>query len=155
MWHRKVPRCHLNQLSLVNTFRYPERAFVFEESIVVVRAMSPKVVIPSTVGSSLSAFPLLIGISLLLVVFQLWRTWWRLRHIPGPFPASITNFQRVRWVTTKRAHLKLQGMHEKYGEVVRIGPNTVVFSNPEAIPTVYTARTGFPKVRVLAAILLL
>lgn len=89
---------------------------------------------------------LVIGLALLLGIAQLSRTWWRLRHIPGPFPACITNFERARWVTTKRAHLILQKVHDKYGEVVRIGPNTVVFSNPEAIPIVYTARTGFVKV---------
>lgn len=107
--------------------------------------MSSRGAILGTVGGSLPVVSLVTCVLLLLVVFQLWRTWWRLRHIPGPFPASITNFQRARWVTTKRAHLILQDMHEKYGEVVRIGPNTVAFSNPEAIPTVYTARTGFPK----------
>lgn len=82
-----------------------------------------------------------------LLTIQLCRTWWRLRHIPGPFPASITNFQRMRWIGTKRAHLILQQMHEKYDEVVRIGPNMVSFSNPKAIPTVYPMRPGFPKVR--------
>lgn len=70
-----------------------------------------------------------------------------MRHIPGPFLASISNFPRMSWVPTKRAHLILQEMHEKYGEVVRIGPNMVSFSNPEAIPTVYPTRQGFPKVR--------
>ena len=99
-----------------------------------------------TVGTGVS---LVASVAILLTVLQLWRTWWRLRHIPGPFPASITNFQRARWVTTKRAHLILQEMHERYGELVRIGPNTVAFSNPEAIPTVYTTRTGFPKVGIL------
>ena len=113
--------------------------------------MSLTQAISSIDRSSISFVPILILIALSLGVFQLWRTWWRLRHIPGPFPASITNFQRVGWVTTKRAHLILQDIHEKHGEVVRIGPNTVAFSNPEAIPTVYTARTGFPKVRVLTA----
>ncbi|KAI1087236.1 putative benzoate 4-monooxygenase cytochrome P450 [Rostrohypoxylon terebratum] len=88
----------------------------------------------------------IIGVALsLAVVLQLGRTWWRLRHIPGPFPACITNFQRVGWVKTKRAHLILQDMHKKYGEVVRIGPNMVSFSNPELIPTIYPARSGFPK----------
>jgi hypothetical protein len=87
-----------------------------------------------------------ISLACLLGSLQLYRTWRRLRHIPGPFPACITNFHRAYWVTTKRAHLILQDVHEKYGEIVRIGPNTVVFSNPEAIPTVYPARTGFPKV---------
>jgi hypothetical protein len=50
------------------------------------------------------------------------------------------------WIGTKRAHLILQDMHEKYGDVVRIGPNMVSFSNPKAIPTVYPMRPGFPKV---------
>lgn len=86
----------------------------------------------------------------LLVVLQLGRTWWRLRHIPGPFFAKFTNFQRVYWVKTKRAHLILQEAHEKYGELVRIGPNTVSIHNPELIPTIYTARIGFPKVSALS-----
>ena len=81
------------------------------------------------------------------IILPLWRTWWRLRHIPGPFPASITNLQRMRWVETKRAHLILQQMHDKYGELVRIGPNMVSFCNPEAIPTIYPMRSGFPKGR--------
>jgi hypothetical protein len=97
-------------------------------------------------GTNGLIIPLCVFLVLSLGIFQLWRTWRRLSHIPGPFPASITNFQRARWVTTKRAHLILQDVHEKYGEVVRIGPNTVVFSNPEVISSVYTARTGFPKV---------
>ncbi|KAL8838459.1 MAG: hypothetical protein Q9170_002134 [Blastenia crenularia] len=80
-----------------------------------------------------------------LIALQLWRTWWRLRNIPGLFPASITNFQRMSWTGTKRAHLILQQMHEKHGEVVRIGPNMVSFSNPKAIPVVYPMRPGFPK----------
>lgn len=125
------------------------------ETSFILQAMSSTEATSGLVGSSLPVVPLVVCILLSLVVLQLWRTWWRLRHIPGPFPASITNFQRVRWVTTKRAHLILQDMHEKYGEVVRIGPNTVTFSNPEAIPTVYTARTGFPKVRVIIASLLI
>lgn len=79
---------------------------------------------------------------------QLFRTWWSLRHIPGPFLASITNFQRVWWVKTGRAHLYHQAVHAKYGDIVRIGPHMVSISNPEAIPTVYPIRPGFPKVHV-------
>ncbi len=89
---------------------------------------------------------LLVCAGLGLITLQLCRTWWRLRQTPGPLPAKITNFQRMGWIGTKRAHLILQDMHEKYGDVVRIGPNMVSFSNPEAIPTVYPVRPGFPKV---------
>lgn len=81
-----------------------------------------------------------------ILVLQLGRAWWRLRHIPGPFLASLTNLYRMSWVPTTRAHLILQDVHKKYGEVVRIGPNMVSFSNPEAIPTVYPMRAGLPKV---------
>ncbi|KAI0435574.1 cytochrome P450 CYP4/CYP19/CYP26 subfamily protein [Xylaria telfairii] len=69
----------------------------------------------------------------------------RLWHIPGPRLACITDLQRVLWVRTKKAHLIHQEVHNKYGELVRTGPNNVMFSNPEAISTVYTTRTGFPK----------
>jgi hypothetical protein len=74
------------------------------------------------------------------------RTWWRLRHIPGPFLASLTDLYRMSWIPTTRAHLKLQACHDRYGKVVRIGPNTVSFSDPVAIPDVYPVRAGMPKV---------
>ena len=89
---------------------------------------------------------LLICACLGFLTWQSCRTWWRLRQIPGPLPAKITNFQRMSWIRTKRAHLILQGLHERYGEVVRIGPNMVSFSNPDVIPSVYPMRPGFPKV---------
>lgn len=82
-----------------------------------------------------------IGISL-----HLFRVWWFLRHIPGPFLASLTNLQRVWWVKTGQAHLYHQAAHAKYGNLVRIGPHMVSFSKPEAIATVYPIRPGFPKV---------
>jgi len=91
--------------------------------------------------------PLALFVVLLLGLLQLSRTWWRLRHIPGPFFARITNLQRILWVKTRRAHLHLQDEHAKHGEIVRIGPNTVSISNPEVLPLIYTTRTGFPKVR--------
>ncbi|MCJ1386382.1 hypothetical protein MMC17_009508 [Xylographa soralifera] len=94
----------------------------------------------------------LLGVTLMLITLQLFRTWLRLRHIPGPFLASLTNFQRVWWVKTKRAHLIHEQIHNEYGEIVRIGPNMVSISNPEAIPTVYPIRPGFIKSDFYAAL---
>ncbi|PIG81786.1 hypothetical protein AARAC_011839 [Aspergillus arachidicola] len=88
---------------------------------------------------------LAVGAASIVIFLHLFTTWWHLRHIPGPFLASITNLQRVWWVKTGRAHLYHQAIHAKYGEVVRIGPHLVSFSNPEAISTVYPIRPGFPK----------
>ncbi|KAK0510977.1 hypothetical protein JMJ35_006529 [Cladonia borealis] len=92
-----------------------------------------------------SGFALIFGAMVTVITIQLIRTWWRLRHIPGPFLASLTNIQRVWWVKTKRAHLIHQQMHEKYGDVVRFGPNMVSISDPSVISTVYPIRPGFPK----------
>ncbi|PLB49343.1 putative cytochrome P450 oxidoreductase [Aspergillus steynii IBT 23096] len=90
-------------------------------------------------------FGLVIGAAAAAVVVYLFRTWWSLRHIPGPFLASITNLQRVWWVKTKKAYLHHQAVHAKYGDIVRTGPNMVSIANPEAIPTVYPIRPGFTK----------
>ncbi|EED22579.1 cytochrome P450 oxidoreductase, putative [Talaromyces stipitatus ATCC 10500] len=83
----------------------------------------------------------ILGLSLL----HLLRTYWRLRYIPGPFLARFTNLQRVYWVKTTRAHEIHQQMHEKYGNVVRFGPNMVSLGDPALIPSLYPIRPGFPK----------
>ena len=82
-----------------------------------------------------------------VITIQLIRTWWRLRHVPGPFLANLTNIQRVWWVKTGRARQIHQQMHEQYGDVVRFGPNMVSISDPSVISIVYPMRAGFPKVR--------
>ena len=94
------------------------------------------------------SFWLAVGVAITAISLQLFRTWWCLRHISGPPLASITNLQRVWWVRTGRAHLHHQAIHAKYGDVVRIGPHMVSISNPEAIPTIYPIKPGFPKVCV-------
>ncbi|KAK4503146.1 hypothetical protein PRZ48_006573 [Zasmidium cellare] len=62
-----------------------------------------------------------------------------LAGIPGPLLARITPL----WIfyqcsKNRRPTLDLQ-LHEKYGSVVRISPNEVIFSNPEYFKTVYGA----------------
>ncbi|KAI0451651.1 putative benzoate 4-monooxygenase cytochrome P450 [Xylaria acuta] len=72
-------------------------------------------------------------------------SWNRLRHIPGPLLSSLTNLPRVLWVKTGQSQKYHRQLHEKYGEVVRLGPNMVSISNPEVIPILYPTRPGFPK----------
>jgi hypothetical protein len=87
-----------------------------------------------------------IGLLFLSLGYQLVRTYWRLKDIPGPFWAKLTNLPRVFWVKTRRSHEILWDLHEKYGECVRLGPNMVAFSDPALIPNIYPIRPGFPKV---------
>lgn len=97
--------------------------------------------------------PLNLAMSLLilLIVVQrvtkivLTRYWPGLRSIPGPFLASISNLDRI-WSCyagqQMNYHLKL---HEKYGPLVRVGPNHVSFSDGSLIPMVYGINTRFWK----------
>ncbi|KAI1361625.1 putative benzoate 4-monooxygenase cytochrome P450 [Xylaria arbuscula] len=82
---------------------------------------------------------------LLTLILRSFVSWYRLRHIPGPLLPSLTNLPRVFWVKTGQSQNYHQQLHEKYGEIVRMGPNMVSVSNPEVIPTLYPTRPGFPK----------
>ncbi|KAL4963708.1 cytochrome P450 [Aspergillus stella-maris] len=87
----------------------------------------------------------IISFVLTIVVVALVRTRRRLQHIPGPFFASLTNIVRWNWVITGRAHLIHTQLHRKYGKVVRIGPNTVLVSDPAAIPSIYRFNEPYQK----------
>lgn len=69
-----------------------------------------------------------------------------LRDIPGPFLASILPLDRI--LSTAKGHQFAThiGYHQKYGPLVRIGPNHVSLSDAEAIPLVYSISTKFFKV---------
>ncbi|KAI0466771.1 putative benzoate 4-monooxygenase cytochrome P450 [Xylaria cf. heliscus] len=72
-------------------------------------------------------------------------SWNHLRHVPGPLLSSLTNLPRVFWVKSGQSQEYHRQLHEKYGEIVRLGPNMVSISNPEVIPILYPTRPGFPK----------
>ncbi|RDW85523.1 cytochrome P450-4 [Coleophoma crateriformis] len=68
-----------------------------------------------------------------------------LNRYPGPFLASITDWWRFVDVYCKRpeaTHIKL---HEKYGDVVRLGPNTLSFASPKVLKSIYGLNKGFVK----------
>ncbi|KAL4804154.1 cytochrome P450 [Aspergillus unguis] len=86
-----------------------------------------------------------IGLILPYFVLHVFRVYYRLRHIPGPFWARFTNIQRVAWVSTSRAHEVHELLHDQYGDLVRLGPNMVSLRDPAWIPVVYPTRMGVPK----------
>ena len=65
------------------------------------------------------------------------RNYLRLRHIPGPFLAGCTDLWRLIVVFNGRADLTYVKLHEKYGDVVRIGPNCVSVMGTDALPAIY------------------
>ncbi|KIW19442.1 hypothetical protein PV08_00014 [Exophiala spinifera] len=70
----------------------------------------------------------------------------RLSHIPGPFWARFTGF----WITWKLWHHEsmadiMLDLDRKYGPVVLIAPNNVVFSDPVVIPIIYATARPYKK----------
>jgi hypothetical protein len=49
-------------------------------------------------------------------------------------------------VYQRRPELEHIRLHEKHGEVVRLGPNCLSFSDPKALKTIYGLNKGFVKV---------
>ncbi|PVH76614.1 cytochrome P450-like protein [Cadophora sp. DSE1049] len=68
-----------------------------------------------------------------------------INHIPGPLLASFTDYWRLFVVWGRRpeaTHIKL---HEKYGDLVRIGPKMVLVADWEAAKKIYALNAGYVK----------
>ncbi|RYC62526.1 hypothetical protein CHU98_g3685 [Xylaria longipes] len=78
--------------------------------------------------------------------------WWAilywtspLKAYPGPVLAKCTNWWRFGKVRTGRYHLHMRELHDRYGPIVRIGPNLLDIDMPEVIKTVYGSDTNWRK----------
>lgn len=72
-------------------------------------------------------------------------SWRRLRHVPGPFIASLTYL----WVGMAnyggRTYWIWRDLHKKYGPIVRIGPNYLITDDPEILRRIGSARSTYHK----------
>lgn len=85
----------------------------------------------------------------IVVLSSLLRSYYQLRHIPGPLIPSLTDWWATLNIWTgRRYHVFIQDLHAKYGPVVRWGPNRVSFSQPAAVADIYGINHPFPKVCV-------
>lgn len=69
-----------------------------------------------------------------------------LHVFPGPFWAHLTDLWRyldVKGRRPERTHIEL---HRQYGDIVRLGPRTLSFADPQAIKVIYGLNKGFTKV---------
>ena len=64
----------------------------------------------------------------------------------GPFLASFTDLWRLLYAYLKEHQAPMLDVHEKYGDVVRLGPNMFSFAKPEAIKDIYGAGKAWDKV---------
>jgi len=68
-----------------------------------------------------------------------------LQRYPGPKLAAYTNWWRFlenRHRQTEQTHIAL---HKQYGDIVRIGPNSLSFADPKGIKIIYGLNKGMTK----------
>ncbi|OBT66739.1 hypothetical protein VE03_04087 [Pseudogymnoascus sp. 23342-1-I1] len=68
-----------------------------------------------------------------------------LNQHPGPFLARITNWWRFWDVYKRRPEVTHIRLHEKHGDVVRLGPNYLSFADPKAVKDIYGLNKGYIK----------
>lgn len=64
---------------------------------------------------------------------------------PGPALASVSDWWRFWDVYRRRPDITQLALHRKHGDVVRLGPNCLSFSNPRAIKQIYGLNKGMTK----------
>lgn len=65
---------------------------------------------------------------------------------PGPALASLTDWWRFFDVLGRRPDLTQIKLHQRHGDIVRLGPNALAFANPSALKSIYGLNQGFVKV---------
>ncbi|KAI1327193.1 cytochrome P450 monooxygenase-like protein [Xylariaceae sp. FL0255] len=60
-----------------------------------------------------------------------------LAKYPGPKLAAISPLWTIWMSTSGRMHLILKDLHDKYGDVIRTGPNELIFTTSQAYQDVY------------------
>jgi hypothetical protein len=71
-----------------------------------------------------------------------------LREIPGPLLASFTNLWRFNVVRREDMPWTSIRLHEELGPLVRMGPNHVSVTHPDALRIIYGPDNTFQKIRV-------
>ncbi|THU85695.1 cytochrome P450 [Dendrothele bispora CBS 962.96] len=99
-------------------------------------------------SSLLTLLTLLTSVSVWIVAIFVYRLLFHpLRKFPGPWLAAATDYYAGYFDLVKGGKLlfHIENLHLKYGPVVRVGPNTLHFSEPQAFADIYTYGSAFRK----------
>lgn len=74
------------------------------------------------------------AVLVLLVTTLAWRRYLSpLSGVPGPFWASVTRLWYVKLIIDGDQNVQLSRLHRKHGHFVRLAPNEVSVTHPEAV----------------------
>ena len=86
------------------------------------------------------------GLAVLWYALSAITTWYRLRHIPGPFLARFSYLWHGYYALTGHGAPVYTALHDRYaggGPLVRIAPNYVLTNDPEILRHIMSARTRY------------
>ncbi|KYK54842.1 Cytochrome P450 family protein [Drechmeria coniospora] len=84
-----------------------------------------------------------IAYTLGLVVYRIF--FHPLAKYPGPLLAKVTDAYQLYHAYKGDRHLEFWRMHEKYGKIVRFGPNSLSFNSSQALKEIYGFRANVRK----------
>ncbi|KAI0005620.1 cytochrome P450 [Xylariaceae sp. FL0662B] len=87
--------------------------------------------------------PILAGLFALGILYSYISTWYRLRHIDGPWLAGWTYLWMLRVTLTGEQSARYRAVNQKYGPLVRIGPNDVITDDPVTTFRMGAARSPY------------
>jgi hypothetical protein len=91
---------------------------------------------------------LALGTSILLwFVVSTVVAWYRLRHIPGPWLASVSNIWIIRAATSEKLNVVFEEAGKTYGPLVRIGPNQILTSDTDLLRKTGSVRGTYSRSR--------
>ncbi|KAI1352372.1 cytochrome P450 [Xylaria sp. FL0043] len=99
----------------------------------------------STVPAPSPFIASLIFLTVILVMHRQYRSWKRLSHIPGPLAAHLSIFWFVRQTWNGKVFPTMLQAGEKYGTLVRVGPNLLICSDPDELRRISGTRTEYTK----------
>merc|ERR1712000_84614 len=73
------------------------------------------------------------------------RSWYRLSHVPGPFWAAFSKHWLVRHSLKGRQPYAIQEANEKFGSLVRVGPNELATDDPEVLRRMMAVRSTYTR----------
>jgi hypothetical protein len=94
-------------------------------------------------------WPIVLGVGLLIaavnefIIYPFYTS--PLANVPGPKLNAMTKWRMIYIDFTKKRTLYIHDFHQKYGPIVRIGPNELALSGEEPMKTIYGAGTSFYK----------
>ena len=88
-----------------------------------------------------------LGLAALAILWLKWlrRRYVRLAQFPGPVLASFSDLWQLWFMYRDVNHEPYRSLHKRYGPVVRMAPNKLYFSRPQAARDIFSTRADLSK----------